>query len=198
MRRRCSAMRQPMIVAFEGIDANAKEAQAALLEENLRGLGYKVRRVSFPRLDTPIGAVIGMWLRCEIELDEKAVGKLFEADFLDYQREMARISKENIDFIIIDHYELSNYYYFYMKDTPLSWFATMSDLTKRPDATFFLQTEVDANNAMLLKVQEAYLSLAHASRRSVHSLDTAIGVERMQKNILQAVHQLHLKKRVTC
>lgn len=191
-------MRKPTIIAFEGIDAVAKETQAALLEENLKCLGYKVRRITFPRLDTPIGAVIGMWLRCEIELDEKAVGKLFEADFLDYQREMARMSKSNFDFIIIDHYELSNYYYFYIKDTPLSWYATMNELTKRPDATFFLRTEVDSTNAMLLNVQKAYLSLEHASRRSVHTLDTAIGAERMQKSILQQAHQCHVKKRVTC
>ncbi|MGZ0051985.1 dTMP kinase [Brevibacillus gelatini] len=191
-------MRMPTIVAFEGIDANAKETQAELLAENLGRLGYKVQRITFPRLNTPIGAVIGMWLRCEIELEESAVGKLFEADFLDFQRELSRMSKENIDFIIIDHYELSNYYYFYVKDAPLSWRLTMNDLSRRPDATFYLRSPMNEGNAMLLKVQEAYQSLGHASRRSVYTLDVDKGTELLQASILLFVHDLHVKKRERC
>lgn len=187
-------MGKTKIITFEGINASAKEAHAALLSESLQQLGYKVRRLSFPRLQTPIGAVIGMWLRCEIDLDERAVGKLFEADLLDFQREARELAKGNADFVIIDHYQLSNYSFFYSKDLPLSWLLTVKELGIKPHVTFFLSAPGDDNNSSLRGVQEAYLANAPGISDAVHVLDCEGSVEEVHRSILLIAQDSFLKR----
>ena len=47
------------LIVIEGTDCSGKETQARLLEEKLRGMNIKARRLSFPNYDTPTGKIIG-------------------------------------------------------------------------------------------------------------------------------------------
>lgn len=47
------------LIVIEGTDCSGKETQSRLLEEKLKKLNIKARRLSFPNYETPTGKIIG-------------------------------------------------------------------------------------------------------------------------------------------
>ena len=126
------------IISIEGIDASGKETQAKILSERLRKAGYHTVVYSFPRYNNHIGKLIGQWLRGEIELNEKAVHLLYEADRQDFMDEIPVLQEAGIDVVICDRYTLSNLAFGTAKGIDTKWLSILQRYVLKADLTFFL------------------------------------------------------------
>jgi len=74
------------IITIEGPDAAGKKTQTRLLIEKLKGLGYSVETMSFPRYDTPTGKKVRAYLNGEFgsldQVDPKFASQLYADDRL--------------------------------------------------------------------------------------------------------------------
>lgn len=97
------------IIAIEGIDKAGKETMAKMLAEFLRNRGYRVVEDAFPRYHTPIGKKIKQALYGEITMPDVELAKLYEIDRYFAQEEWFALDvEEEIDFLILDRYTMSN------------------------------------------------------------------------------------------
>ena len=65
---------------FEGADRCGKSTQTRLLVDALAARGTDARLQRFPDRSTAIGSMIDKYLKCEAELDDRAVHLLFAAN----------------------------------------------------------------------------------------------------------------------
>ena len=68
------------LIVFEGADRCGKSTQTRLLVDALAGRGADAALQRFPDRQTAIGAMIDKYLKCEAELDDRAVHLLFAAN----------------------------------------------------------------------------------------------------------------------
>lgn len=192
------------IIAFEGIDASGKETQVKMLAEYLKGKGYLVATEHFPRYETPIGAVIKSSLNSEINIDERVLHMLFEADRIDFQRELEEKEKKQYDFLILDRYILSNLAFVTAKGLDVDWFALLQQPVRCPDVTFIfnITTETylrrmsqvpdrhERDFELLNRTKTAYKHLGahHNNYSSCNSkvvfIDGNLSVDTIHRNIL--------------
>ena len=68
------------LIVFEGADRCGKSTQTRLLVDALAGRGADATLQRFPDRQTAIGSMIDRYLKCEAELDDRAVHLLFAAN----------------------------------------------------------------------------------------------------------------------
>src|SRR5690554_313108 len=92
-----------MLIAFEGLDQSGKETQARTLRARLEEAGRRVRPVSFPAYDTPIGREIRAALAGEREFGPDVMQLLYVANRLEWRPKLERWLLDH-DIVICDRY----------------------------------------------------------------------------------------------
>lgn len=104
-------MKKGHLIAIEGIDGVGKNTQAKLLRDHIVGTKGECGFFSFPRYDTPTGALVGEYLksnRTDLNLFEKA--NLYIRDRLAAKEEILSYLDRGVD-VVCDRYTLSNLVY---------------------------------------------------------------------------------------
>lgn len=135
------------IIAFEGCDASGKQTQAEKLRVALDDLGFYVEAVSFPRYHTEVGKLIKKSLMSEIDLSDKALHMLLEVDKQDFMKDIERMEKDMVDFLICDRYTMSNLAFCMAKSINLGWVKGLQAKIRKPDLTLILDLPVEVSIA---------------------------------------------------
>lgn len=104
-------MQKGRLIAIEGIDGVGKNTQAKLLRDHIIITRGECGFFSFPRYDTPTGALVGEYLksgRTDLNLFEKA--NLYVRDRLAAREEILSYLDRGVD-VVCDRYTLSNLVY---------------------------------------------------------------------------------------
>lgn len=105
-------MKKGKLIAIEGIDGVGKNTQAKLLRDHIVNTKGECGFFSFPRYDTPTGALVGEYLksgRNDLTLEQRAA--LYGDDRLAAREEMLSYLDRGVD-IVCDRYVTSNLAYF--------------------------------------------------------------------------------------
>ena len=99
-----------MLIAFEGLDQSGKETQARALGTRLGQDGYRVRPVSFPDYDTPIGREIRHALDGQREFGPDVMQLLYVANRFEWRPRIETWLAAG-DIVICDRYRASSIAY---------------------------------------------------------------------------------------
>lgn len=99
-----------MLIAFEGLDQSGKETQAQRLRARFERDGRRVRSLSFPEYDTPIGREIRQALDGARQFTPDVMQLLYVANRLEFKPQIDRWLAEG-DIIICDRYTASSIAY---------------------------------------------------------------------------------------
>lgn len=105
-------MKQGRLIAIEGIDGVGKNTQAKLLRDHIAIMKGECGFFSFPRYETPTGALVGEYLksgRNDLTLEQRA--GLYADDRLAARDEMLSYLNRGVD-VVCDRYITSNLAYF--------------------------------------------------------------------------------------
>lgn len=168
-----------LLIAFEGLDQSGKQTQAQELRERLRGLGYKVRLVSFPDYGTSIGEEIARALQGERDYAPDVMQLLFIANR--YERKPAM--EHWIDgglILICDRYRASSIAYGEAHGLDADWLTDIQKFLAKPDLTILL--DISPETALRRKAvgrdrYERDLQLLERVRKSYRRQATEAGWE---------------------
>ncbi len=102
------------LIAIDGVDASGKQTHTELLAAHLEKSGYKVRRLSFPRYESPTSALVKMYLSGELgktadDVDAYCASTLFAADrFASFRCDWQKDFLDPDTIIVADRYVSSN------------------------------------------------------------------------------------------
>ncbi len=135
-----------MIVAVEGIDASGKYTQARLLAESLQRLG-PTTLLSFPRYESPIGAVIKQVLTNELHIPDSSRALVIQALFVSDRYEMLTVLREHHQdkskHLVLDRYYASGLVYGQAEGLSLAYLTDIHRGLPPADLWFLLDTSVD-------------------------------------------------------
>ena len=189
-----------LLIAFEGLDQSGKQTQAELLRDRLSAAGRRVRLLSFPAYETPIGTEIARALRGSRDYGADVMQLLYIANRYEWKPEIERDRKDGA-VLICDRYLASSVAYGEAQGLDPAWLLEIQRYLPQPDITFLLDIapEVSARRktadrdkyerdlALLGRVRESYLRQAAggwvrlgADRdRSAVAADVYAAVERL-------------------
>ena len=105
-------MNKGHLIAIEGIDGVGKNTQAKLLRDHIANTKGECGFFSFPRYDTPTGALVGEYLKSgRTDLDLRGRAKLYADDRLAAKDEILSYLDRGVD-VVCDRYITSNIVYF--------------------------------------------------------------------------------------
>ena len=159
-----------LLIAFEGLDQSGKQTQSEMLRDRLTAAGRRVRLLSFPDYQTPIGQEIGRALRSERDYDADLMQLLYVANRYEKRPEMARERASGVAFVC-DRYLASSIAYGEAHGLDGAWLRDIQRHLPQPDITFLLDIapEVSARRktterdrferdlSLLARVRESYL-----------------------------------------
>ena len=141
-------------IAIDGVDASGKQTHTELLEKYFKGMGIKVRRLSFPMYDCESSSLVKMYLGGQLgknadDIDAYCASTFYAADrFATYKSDWHKDYEDDATLIIADRYVSSNMIHQASKiqdqaekDKFLDWLYDFEyGLYKipRPDITIFL------------------------------------------------------------
>jgi len=157
------------LIVFEGLDQSGKQTQAETLAERLTDAGRRVRPMSFPDYDTPIGAEIERALQGERDYSPEVMQLLYVANRYEWKHEILR-EKTTGTILICDRYVASSVAYGEAHGLDPAWLIEIQKNLPQPDITFLLDItpEVSARRktedrdryerdlALLARVRESY------------------------------------------
>jgi len=189
-----------LLIAFEGLDQSGKQTQAELLRDRLSAAGRRVRLLSFPAYETPIGTEIARALRGSRDYGADVMQLLYIANRYEWKPEIERERTDGA-VLICDRYLASSVAYGEAQGLDPAWLLEIQRYLPQPDITFLLDIapEVSARRktadrdkyerdlALLGRVRESYLRQAAggwvrlgADRdRSAVAADVYAAVERL-------------------
>lgn len=190
------------IVALEGLDKSGKYSQCNLLEEHLKGQGFKVARSEFHRYDTPTGKLIMDWLTGKWNVDQKTIELVMTADKQAQQEWFDELEKEGYDYLILDRYTGSQQVYSEASGIDKNWTHFLQIYMRRPDFEIFIDIPAEesmrrkgkhnngendryeSDHALLSKVRELY------SARNNIKIDGMQTVEEVHNDIVKVLSSL--------
>ena len=162
-----------LLIAFEGLDQSGKQTQAEQLRDRLVEAGRRVRLLSFPAYETPIGAEIRRALDGERDWAADVMQLLYIANRYEarplIERELAQGTM-----LVCDRYMASSIAYGESQGLDAIWLRDMQRHLPQPDLTFLLDIAPDVSArrkaadrdkyerdlALLARVRESYLRQA--------------------------------------
>ena len=126
-----------MLIVFEGLDQSGKETQARTLAAHLESAGHRVRTLSFPDYETPIGREIRKALDGERDFDPEVMQLLYVANRLEFRRQLASWLVDG-DVVICDRYRASSIAYGEAQGLDPEWLDEIQRNLPVPDITVFL------------------------------------------------------------
>jgi dTMP kinase len=159
-----------LLIVFEGLDQSGKQTQAETLAERLIDAGKRVRLMSFPDYDTPIGAEIERALQGERDYAPEVMQLLYVANRYEWKHELMR-EKTTGTIVICDRYLASSVAYGEAHGLDPAWLVEIQKNLPQPDVTFLLDItpEVSARRKttdrdryerdlpLLARVRDSYL-----------------------------------------
>jgi dTMP kinase len=137
------------IIALEGLDKSGKATQTKLLTERLRSEGYNVVQSEFHRYDTPTGELIMKWLRKEYDVDQTTIELIMAADKQAQQNWIKQLGKDDVDFLILDRYTLSQIVYSQASGLSAMWVSDLQENLLQPDLNIII--DIPAEESMRRK-----------------------------------------------
>ena len=137
-----------MLVAFEGLDQSGKETQARHLRARLEQEGRRVRSVSFPDYETPIGQEIRRALAGERDFPADVMQLLYVANRFEYKpRLLSWLAARDI--VVCDRYRASSIAYGESQGLDAAW---LDDIQRHlPEADVTLVLDISPETAVARK-----------------------------------------------
>ena len=171
-RRACPRDVKGLLIAFEGLDQSGKQTQAELLRDRLSA-GRRVRLLSFPAYETPIGSEIERALRGRRDYGADVMQLLYIANRYELKPQIDD-ERNRGTVLICDRYLASSVAYGEAQGLDPAWLLEIQRHLPQPDLTFLLDIapEVSARRktadrdkyerdlALLGRVRESYLRQA--------------------------------------
>jgi dTMP kinase len=165
-----------MLIAFEGLDQSGKETQSRHLRARLEQDGHRVRSVSFPDYETPIGVEITQALAGDREFRADVLQLLYIANRLEYKPRLD-VWLEAGEIVICDRYRASSVAYGEAQGVDPDWLEDVQRVLPVPALTVLLdippQTAVrrketgrdrfERDLGLLERVRDSYLRQAAAA-----------------------------------
>ncbi|MCR6108686.1 dTMP kinase [Salipaludibacillus agaradhaerens] len=133
-----------MIIAVEGLDKSGKHSAVTSLYDFFLSKGLKVEQTSFPNYETPIGKLIGKWLKGDFLADEKTFELLQAADKQLGQTYIQECERQGVDILLIDRYVHTEWAYG-AYDNDERWLAELTRYMRLPDAAIYLDVEPEVS-----------------------------------------------------
>ena len=158
-----------MLIAFEGLDQSGKETQVRTLRARLESDRLKVRSLSFPDYETPIGQEIAKALSGERDFGPDVLQLLYIANRFEHRPRLELWLAAN-DVVICDRYRASSVAYGEAQGLDPAWLEDVQRHLPAPAVTVLLdiapETAVkrkaagrdrfERDLAMLARVRESY------------------------------------------
>jgi dTMP kinase len=125
------------LIVFEGLDQSGKETQAQELRERLRGLGHRVRLMSFPDYGTSIGEEIARALQGERDYGPDVMQLLFIANRYERKPAMEHWMEGGL-ILVCDRYRASSIAYGEAQGLDANWLTDMQQFLPQPELTILL------------------------------------------------------------
>ena len=139
-------LQRGLLVAFEGLDQSGKQTQAEQLRDWLVGAGRRVRLLSFPTYETPIGIEIERALHGERDYGPDVMQLLYVANRFEWKGEIEReLAAGTI--IVCDRYLASSVAYGEALGLEARWLEIMQSPLPQPDVTVLLDISPDISLA---------------------------------------------------
>jgi dTMP kinase len=126
------------IIAIEGLDKSGKHTQTNMLVEHLRNQGFNVVQSEFHRYDTPTGELIMKWLRKEWNVSQTTIELIMAADKQAQQEWFYDLEKNNVDFLVLDRYTMSQFVYSLANNMEKPWVLQLQRFMRKPDLNIFI------------------------------------------------------------
>ena len=126
-----------MLIAFEGLDQSGKETQARTLGERLTSAGYRVRALSFPDYETPIGQELRHALDGQRDFAPDVMQLLYVANRLEFLPQLSSWLAAG-DVVICDRYRASSVAYGEAQGLDPAWLLDIQRGLPAPNVTLFL------------------------------------------------------------
>jgi dTMP kinase len=166
-----------LLVAFEGLDQSGKQTQAELLRQRLIVTRRRVRLLSFPDYQTPIGIELGRALRGEHEYAADVMQLLYVANRYEWKDEISR-ERDGGTILVCDRYLASSVAYGEAHGLDGEWLTDIQKYLPQPDLTILLdippavsarrktlqRDKYERDLSMLARVRESYLRQAKNGR----------------------------------
>jgi dTMP kinase len=158
-----------MLIAFEGLDQSGKETQARRLRSRIEQSGQRVRAVSFPDYETPIGKELAAALAGTREFPPDVMQLLYVANRCEVRPKLEAWLADG-DVIICDRYRASSVAYGEAQGLDPMWLGEIQRLLPPAVVTIFLDIAPDTavarkatgrdryerDLALLARVRESY------------------------------------------
>src|SRR5687768_5030377 len=158
-----------MLISFEGLDQSGKETQARRLRSRIEQSGQRVRAVSFPDYETPIGKELAAALAGAREFGPDVMQLLYVANRCEALPKLEAWLADG-DVIICDRYRASSVAYGEAQGLDPAWLEEIQRRLPRAILTMFLdiapETAVtrkaigrdryERDLALLARVRESY------------------------------------------
>ena len=162
-----------LLIAFEGLDQSGKQTQAELLRDRLSAAGRRVRLLSFPAYETPIGTEIERALRGIRDYGADVMQLLYIANRYEWKPQIEQ-ERNGGSVLICDRYLASSVAYGEAQGLDPAWLLEIQRYLPQPDITFLLDVAPDVSArrktadrdkyerdlALLGRVRESYLRQA--------------------------------------
>ena len=125
------------LIVFEGLDQSGKETQAQELRERLRGLGHRVRLLSFPDYGTSIGEEIARALQGERDYGPEVMQLLFIANRYERKPAMEHWMEGGL-ILVCDRYRASSIAYGEAQGLDARWLTDTQQFLPQPGLTILL------------------------------------------------------------
>ncbi|MEM3506998.1 MAG: dTMP kinase [Candidatus Bathyarchaeia archaeon] len=165
-------MKLNVLIVFEGLDQSGKKTQCNILAKKLEKEGYKVKTLSFPDYDTPIGKEIKAFLNGERVYNAYVAQILYAANRWEKKEIVEDWLKKGI--LIVDRYSPSNLAYGIAKGLSLDWLINLENGLPKPNLVILIDISPttsfkrkiesrdvhEKNLDFLKKVRESYILLS--------------------------------------
>ncbi len=190
-----------MLIAFEGLDQSGKETQARTLRARLESDGLKVRSLSFPDYETPIGQEIAKALAGERDFGPDVLQLLYIANRYEHKPRLELWLGAH-DVVICDRYRASSVAYGEAHGLEAGWLEDVQKHLPAPVVTILLditpETAVrrkavgrdrfERDLALLARVRESY------RRQARHRSWALIDGEQPKDAVAEAVERTVLAR----
>jgi dTMP kinase len=183
-----------MLIAFEGLDQSGKETQAKALGQALERDGRRVRLMSFPDYETPIGRELRQALDGARDYGADVMQMLYVANRLEHRPRLQGFLAAG-DIVICDRFRASSVAYGEAQGLDPAWLDDIQRLLPVPDVTIVLDIAPETAVARKSSNRDRYerdlplLSRVRASyaRQTRQPNWVLIDAERSKEQVAEAV-----------
>jgi dTMP kinase len=179
------------IIDFDGPDGAGKSTQIEILKKKLEQKGKKVHVEHFPRYDSPVGNLIGEYLKGKHDMPSfDTLQMLYAADQTDFRITLDNLLIQGYDYVLLDRYSLSTIVFYCARfndvelmNKVMSWQTGI----KPTDLTIVLTTEtsitdkeelvnldeLERDKSFMDRTREMYLKVSEAlkGKRNIEIID---------------------------